>query len=195
MGRDVLVLDTTAFIMGFNPSSVAAPTFSVPAVMNELSSRSLASLRSDASIQTGKLTVRTPSEKSLETVRKTSSELGEKFSLSDTDFQVLALAIDLRTEGDKPTIVSDDYAVQNVAEHLELDYASLATFGISRRFDWILYCPACYRKYPQDRSRLKCEVCGTELRRRVIKKSLIRRRSLVRISNQEQCSHHYMVQS
>jgi UPF0271 protein len=176
--KKVLVLDTTAFIMGFNPSSVSIPTFSVPTVLEELSSRSFASLRSDASIESGKLSVRIPSQKSLETVRSVSLELGEKSALSETDLQVLALAIDLRMEGDNPTIVSDDYAVQNVAEHLELAYASLATFGISQRFGWILYCPACYRKYPQDRSRLTCEVCGTELRRRVSKKTLIRKRGL-----------------
>jgi endoribonuclease Nob1 len=173
LGTRVLVLDTSAFIMGFSPSSVSMPTFSVPAVLEELSSRSFASLRSNASIETGKLIVRTPTEKSLETVHDASSDLGEKFALSDTDFQVLALAVDLRSEGDSPTIVSDDYAVQNVAEHLKLGYASLATFGISRRFGWILFCPACYRKYPQDRSRQKCEVCGTELRRRVKKRTLI----------------------
>jgi UPF0271 protein len=181
--KEVLVLDTTAFIMGFNPSSVTAQTFSVPAVMQELSSRSFASLRSDASVETGKLIVRAPTDKSLETVRNVSSELGEKFVLSDADLQVLALAIDLRTEGKNPTIVSDDYAVQNVAEHLVLNYVSLATFGISQRFNWTLYCPACYRKYPQDRSRRTCEVCGTELRRRVSKKSLIRKRSLSQISS------------
>ncbi len=169
--------------MGFSPSSIASPTFSVPAVLQELSARSFASLRSDASIEAGKLIVRMPSEESLEAVHKASLEFGEKFALSQTDFQVLALAIDLRVEGEKPIIVSDDYAVQNVAEHLELDYASLATFGISQRFDWILYCPACYRKYPQDRSRLSCEICGTELRRRVSRKSLVRRKSPSKISD------------
>jgi UPF0271 protein len=178
LGKDVLVLDTTAFIMGFNPSSVATSTLSVPGVMEELSSRSFATLRSNASIETGKLTVRMPTDRSLETVRNVSLELGEKLVLSEADFQVLALAIDLRMEGDRPTIVSDDYAVQNVAEHLELDYASLATFGISKRFGWILYCPACYRKYPQDRLKLMCEVCGTELKRRVSRKSLVRKKNL-----------------
>jgi UPF0271 protein len=182
LGKEVLVLDTTAFIMGFDPSSVTTSTFSVPAVLEELSSRSFASIRSDASRESGKLSIRMPTEKSLETVRSVSLELGEKFALSETDFQVLALALDLRMEGDNPTIVSDDYAVQNVAEQLELAYASLATFGISRRFGWILYCPACYRKYPQDRSRLTCKVCGTELRRRVSRKSLIQKRSLSQIS-------------
>lgn len=173
MGTHVLVLDTSAFIMGFSPSSVSTPTFSVPTVLEELSSRSFASLRSNASIETGKLIIRTPTGKSLETVHDASSDLGEKFALSETDFQVLALAVDLRSEGDSPTIVSDDYAVQNVAEHLKLAYASLTTFGISRKFGWILSCPACYRKYPQDRSRQNCEVCGTELRRRVRRRSLI----------------------
>ncbi len=174
--------------MGFNPSSVAAPTFSVPAVLQELSARSFASLRSDTSIETGKLVVRMPSKESLEAVHRASLELGEKFALSQTDFQVLALAMDIRTEGDKPIIVSDDYSVQNVAEHLELDYTSLATFGISQRFDWVLYCPACYRKFPQDRSRLSCEICGTELRRRVSRKSLVRRKSLSKISSERATS-------
>ena len=71
----------------------------------------------------------------------------------------VALALDLKLDGQEPVIVSDDYAVQNMAEHLSLNYGSLANFGIVHKFNWIMYCPACHRRStgPEKTSR----VCGT----------------------------------
>lgn len=166
----VLVLDTSAFVMGFNPLSVDLEVFTVPAVERELSQTSLAMIRFSTSRNSGKLEVREPSEPSRFCIREESLRLGEKLVLSEADSQILALALDLRANGLEPVVVSDDYAIQNVAERLDVSYASLATFGISYEFNWISYCPACFRRYPQTYQLPECQVCGTGLKRKVLRK-------------------------
>ena len=166
----VLVLDTSAFIVGFNPLSVNVKAFTVPAVEHELSLTSMAMIRFLTSRDSGRLEVRKPSEMSRSRVAEESLRLGEQLVLSEADSQILALALDLKGSGLIPVLVSDDYAVQNVAEKLSIAYTSLATFGILYEFNWISYCPACSRRYPQAYSQNECQICGTELKRKVLRK-------------------------
>lgn len=91
-------------------------------------------------------------------------------ALSRADASVLALALDLHKEGKTPIIVSDDYAVQNVAEGAGISYQSLATLGIRQKFDWTFYCPACFRRYPGAGDLEVCPVCGTKLKRKPLRK-------------------------
>jgi UPF0271 protein len=156
--------------MGVNPSTIKGNVYSVPEVEFELPPKSMAALRFTTSKDSSVLLVKVPQKLSYEAVRRASLKLGEKGALSKADLQILALALDLRMDGMNPIIVSDDYAIQNVAEHLGLGYTSLATFGISHEFNWSLYCPACFRRYPYSYFERRCEVCGTELKRRVLRK-------------------------
>jgi UPF0271 protein len=103
-------------------------------------------------------------------VQEASSRVGDVGVLSSADLEVLALALGLKQDGVSPAIVSDDYAVQNVSETLGIEHASLATVGIARKFDWIYYCPACFRKYTVEDADRVCRVCGTHLKRKVIRK-------------------------
>ncbi|HEY4822099.1 MAG TPA: hypothetical protein VIH83_00240 [Candidatus Bathyarchaeia archaeon] len=169
----VLVLDTSAFIMGFNPSA-SSEVYTVEAVEKELLTGTMAQLRFRLSKEKGNLTVQPPSPRSRETVDEASTRAGEKGVLSEADRDVVALALDLRQSGLDPVIVSDDYAVQNLAEHLQLKYGSLANFGIVHKFQWIMYCPACHRRYRQPAR--TCRICGTELRRKVLSKTRIGKR-------------------
>ncbi len=166
----VLVLDTSAFIMGFNPSLVGQ-TFTVDAVEDELSKGTMVQLRFRLSKEKGDLTVKPPSDRARATVEATSRKTGEKGYLSQADRDVVALTLDLKDSGLDPTIVSDDYAVQNLAEHLGLKYGSLANFGIIHKFRWVMYCPACHRRFkPPEKN---CRVCGTGLKRKVLSKTRI----------------------
>jgi UPF0271 protein len=166
-----LVLDTSALIMGLNPSALELPTYSVPSVMEELIPDTLPYTRFGASRDSGHLIVRRPTASSISTVHETSSRVGDIGVLSNADVEVLALALDLKKSGFSPAIVSDDYAIQNVSETLDIEHASLATFGITRRFNWVYYCPACLRRYPIEDADQTCRVCGTRLKRKVVKKT------------------------
>jgi len=169
-GVKVLVLDTSALVMGLNPSALNLSTYSVPSVMEELIPDTLPYARFGASRDSGHLTVRMPTQRSMRNVRETASGVGDVGVLSKADIEVLALALDLKKNGLSPAIVSDDYAVQNVSETLSIEHASLATFGIAQKFDWIYYCPACFRRYTIGDAGQTCRVCGTRLKRKVVRK-------------------------
>jgi len=167
---NVLVLDASALVMGLNPSALDLPTYSVPSVTNELLPDTLSYARFSTSQESGHLTVKKPTSSSMKAVEEASSKVGDVGVLSRADLEVLALALDLRQSGLSPIIVSDDYAIQNVSETLGVEHASLATFGIAKKFDWIYYCPACFRRYTVEDAGRPCRVCGTPLRRRVVRK-------------------------
>src|SRR5438309_8295889 len=126
----------------------------------------------------GKVSLRVPSPRAFESVEAESTKPGEKGHVSQADREVVALALDLKQDGQDPVILSDDYAVQNMAEHLHLSYGSLANFGIAHKFDWIMYCPACHRR--STGSEKTCRVCGTELKRKVLSRSKLARNQPVK---------------
>jgi endoribonuclease Nob1 len=154
--------------MGFNPSR-KGEAYSVSAVEEELSNGSMPQLRFRMFSEKGDLTVKPPSVRARTIVEEATSRMGEAGYLSKADREVLALALDLKLDGRETVIVSDDYAVQNVADQLEIGHSSLANFGIVHRFRWIMYCPACFRRYkPPEKT---CRVCGTALKRKVLSKT------------------------
>ena len=170
----VLVLDTSAFIAGFDPFAAEDKTYSVPAVGKELKPDFIPKLRFEAASERGKLILLEPDVILLEAVRKSSTEAGDVKFLSETDLKILALAKQLKAQGFSPTIVTDDYSIQNVATRLELDYEPLMTYGIRFQLKWLVYCPACYKKYPPDYKYDKCEICGTKLKRKPLTKKQVR---------------------
>jgi endoribonuclease Nob1 len=168
----VLVLDTSAFIMGFNPSGTRG-SYTVEEVEKELLPGTTPYLRFQTSKEKEDLKIQDPSPQSRKTIEVASGETGDRDQLSLADKSIVALALDLKDSGEEPVIVSDDYAVQNLAEHLGLKYGALANFGIVHKFRWIMYCPACHRRYSG--AGKKCPVCGTDLRRRVLSKTRVAR--------------------
>ncbi len=171
MNKRAIVLDTSAFIAGFDPLAVTERQYTVPEVRRELAVGSMPWMRLKAAVENRKLIVRKPKDFFLQEIREASKKVGDMRYLSEADLQVLALALELKDKGLSPLIVTDDYSIQNVANKIDVEFTSLLTFGIKFRFKWILYCPACYRKYPSDYKFKICEVCGTELKRKPKKKT------------------------
>lgn len=171
MKRRVIVLDTSAFIAGFDPLAVPEKQYTVPEVKKELIAGSMPWMRFNAAIENRKLNIRNPKSSVLQEILEASRKVGDMRYLSEADLQVLALALELKGRGLSPLIITDDYSIQNVANKIDVEFTSLMTFGIKFRFKWILYCPACYRKYPSDYKFKICEVCGTALKRKPKKKT------------------------
>lgn len=169
------MLDTSAFIAGFDPLSVSDRQYSVPIVRKELASNSMPMMRFNAAVENRRLTVKSPKLSYLKSVKEASRKVGDVLYLSEADFDVLALALELKSEGYNPLIVTDDYSIQNVANQINVDFTSLMTYGIRFRFNWILYCPACYKKHPSDYRFKVCKVCGTELKRKPLKRTRVRK--------------------
>ena len=161
-----MVLDTSAFVGGFDPFTIREEQVAPPMVEEEVKRNSMTLLRFSTAVESGRLKIFAPSQEFLNKVKASATSVGDSFFLSETDLQVLALALEIKTRGDSPQIVTDDYSIQNVATKLGLSFVSLVTFGIRRQLNWIRYCPACHRIYPANYKSKTCQICGTELKRK-----------------------------
>ncbi len=123
-------------------------------------------VRFKTAVESGKLRIKAPSENFWNKVKTSANRVGDSFFLSETDMQILALALEVKALGCTPQIVTDDYSIQNVATQMGIEFVPLATFGIRRLLEWVRYCPACHREYPPDCKSTTCTVCGTVLKRK-----------------------------
>jgi len=169
--RRVIVLDTSAFVAGFDPFSISEEQYTVPMVQEEIMRNSIAWVRFKTAMESRRLIVKSPDKTFLVEVKASATLVGDTFFLSETDLQVLALALELKEKGHNPTIVTDDYSIQNVANQIGIEFASLVTFGIRFRLNWLRYCPACGREYSPNYKSKTCKVCGTELKRKPLRKT------------------------
>jgi UPF0271 protein len=135
-------------------------------VEEEIRTNSMTWVRFKAATENGTVTIKKPAQEAREKVDECAIQVGDSFFLSETDKQVLALALDLKSSGSTPQIVTDDYSIQNVAKRMGIEFTSLATFGIRRVLEWMRYCPACHREYAANCVSTECVVCGTALKRK-----------------------------
>ena len=147
------VLDASAFI---RDRSYDGPLATVPAVREELADDAV--YRSEAMEGAG-MRVHVPGEDSVARVRSAAAETGDDGVLSRTDRRLLAAAVELDA-----TLVSDDYAVQNVADGLGVETETIERDGITERRDWAFQCAGCGREFDDDPGR--CPVCGAEATRK-----------------------------
>jgi UPF0271 protein len=147
------VLDSSAFIHEYHTSEQMA---SIPAVEEELEDES--AYRFDAMEGAG-MHIHIPADNTVETIERAAVETGDGEELSDTDVRLVAAAFEL--DG---TLVTDDYAMQNVAEHLGVAVEVIARDGISEQRDWRFQCQGCGREFDDHRDR--CPICGSDLSRK-----------------------------
>jgi len=138
-------------------------------VKEEIKETSMSAVRFTTAVESGKLKIKMPSETFLTKVKASATLVGDVSFLSETDIHILALALQLKTQGYNPQIITDDYSIQNVATQMNVEFASLTTAGIRRRLQWIRYCPACHRRYTPDSPKKTCETCGTSLKRKPVR--------------------------
>ena len=92
--------------------------------------------------QTNRLQIRDPSEESISVVRNTADETGDSATISEQDISIIALALENKIE-----LITDDFAVTNVARQLKIQTSSLMTQGISTVGKWISYCSMCGKEF------------------------------------------------
>ncbi len=167
--RPVFVLDTSAMIYGFNPRLIEGDHYTTPRVEAELLGKRTKAV-TDLSISSGCLKVKSPKDEQKEKVRVRAASTGDASVLSETDIEVVALALEFKEEGQAPTVISDDYSLQNLCTNLEISFQPMMTKGISQAFWWFLYCPACGATYEKSLRSNICQVCGHTLKRKVYSK-------------------------
>lgn len=169
---EAIVIDSSAIIAHDLLLSLTE-AITTPQVLNELKDCT-SKLKAEVAVSMKKLKVMEPSPQYLSRVEKLASQEGDLNKLSITDISILALALQLREQGRKVTILTDDYAMMNVAQKLNLSYKPIKTIGIKAVLRWIKYCPNCGTVY---RGKLnECPVCGTTLKLKGIKRKALSRR-------------------
>lgn len=157
-----LVLDTTAFYAGVPYTNTSENLVTTPDVISEVSNERTRSL-----IALSKINVLQGTPQNLKTVQDAAKKTGDS-TMSKADLSVLALCLNIAEEGNEAILLSDDFAVENVASRLGIKARPLMTNGIKTASEWVFFCPACGKKY--SKQRLDCLVCGTKLEKRLKKK-------------------------
>ena len=147
------VLDASAFIQEYHTRE---PTATVPSVREELEDES--AYRYDAMEGSG-MHIQIPEDGTVERVRRAAASSGDLETLSGTDIRLIAATLEL--DG---TLVTDDYAMQNVAEGLDLTVEVIAQEGIDEQRDWQFQCQGCGREFDDHRER--CPICGSSFARK-----------------------------
>jgi len=153
------VLDSTAFFAGI-PFQGEGRYYTTYHVMDEVGSRGIGSQLIHSRVQ-----VTEPSKESLQKVRQVSMKTGDFKSLSEADSSIIAVSLDLASGGGDVILVTDDFAVRNVAEALGINLSNTQVRGGWKQITWVTYCKGCGKEY-SDPKKTTCDVCGTKLSRK-----------------------------
>ena len=160
MSEKIHVLDSTAFFRGI-PFQGTGRYYTTYHVMDEVGSRGIGAQLIHSRVQ-----VTEPSKESLQKVKQVSAKTGDSKSLSEADASILAVSLDLASAGGDVTLVTDDFAVRNVAEVLGVGLSETNVRGGEwKQITWITYCKGCGKQYPDPKATI-CDVCGTKLSRK-----------------------------
>lgn len=163
MASSEFVLDASAFYMGV-PFISNSKFYTTNSVFKEVKHIKKSYGALEALIDTNKLEVIEPEAPFLQQVISTAKKTGDFSRCSSADLSIIALALQLKT-----TIVSDDYAVENIATLLNIPVKSVGNRGITEIRKWIAFCSTCGKAYGPNK--IECALCGNRLRHR-FKKSL-----------------------
>ena len=152
------VLDASAFYTGI-PFLSSSKCYTTNLVFEEIEHIKKPYHAIEALLDAGNLKVIEAEEPYITSVINIAKKTGDFSKLSFADLSILALAMQL-----KITLISDDYAVGNVAALLNIPLKTTGTKGITKVGRWITFCRACGKAYkPNIR---ECMLCGNKLRRR-----------------------------
>ncbi len=146
----VHVIDSSAI---FQRKAVYANMVTVPEVAAEILDEASAIYFSVKDLR-----VEEASTESVEEVVEMAKKTGDIHKLSKTDIRVLAKALDEMKKGNEVVLVTDDYAIQNVAMKLGIKFEGIIQSQISKEFKWVKVCKGCGRRIDSD----ICPVCGSE---------------------------------
>lgn len=152
-----LALDATAFYQGFHSHSVNT-CITTRLVYEEIChiQNKLATLQ--ALILNNRLMIFEPKIRTIRLVQSAAKQAGES-RLTEADVSILALAKDYNAR-----LVTDDFAICNLAKTMSIAILNLGTKGIGDIRKWIKYCSSCGRGYSAIKS--VCPRCGNKLRAR-----------------------------
>lgn len=113
-------------------------------------------------LDTDRLRIQDPDSDIIEFVSNMAKRTGDFQKLSSADISAVALAHQLST-----SLVTDDFAVSNLAKNLKIPVQPIMTKGIKDVGRWTHYCAGCKKGF----SGLEfCPNCGNKLNRKLLKR-------------------------
>lgn len=155
-------LDATAFYQGFHLHSNNT-CITTGLVFEEISHIQEKFSVLESLISNKRIVILEPDEKTIEMINSIITQIGET-RLSKADISIIALA-----KESNATLVTDDFAICNLAKTLAIELLNLGTKGIKDTRKWIKFCKSCGKGYPPTQK--VCSLCGNKLRIRFKKLS------------------------
>jgi len=157
---DFRILDASAFYAGV-PFRSSDDCYTTSSVYDEIKHIKKNHDALGTLLETNRLKIREPEKNSMNAAIKASKNTGDFPQLSIQDLSIIALCIEMNGE-----IISDDFAISNVAKNLGLKISPIMTQGIEDVGKWIHYCPGCRTNHTKGK---ECPMCGTSLKRKLLK--------------------------
>ena len=157
---DFRILDASAFYAGI-PFGSSNECYTTSLVYDEIKHIKKNQEVLETLLETNRLKIRDPGKESTEMAIKKKKNTGDYQQLSKQDLSIIALCMDLDGQ-----IITDDFAISNVAKNLELKISPIMTRGIKDVGKWVHYCPGCRVNHKSGR---ECPMCGTPLKRKLLK--------------------------
>jgi len=157
---DFRILDASAFYAGI-PFGSSSDCYTTTIVYNEIKHIKKNHEVLETLLETNRLKIKDPDEESTKAAIRASKDTGDYQQLTKQDLSIIALGIGLKGQ-----IITDDFAISNVAKNLGLKISPVMTLGIKDVGKWIHYCPGCRSNHG---SGTECPKCGTLLKRKLLK--------------------------
>ena len=154
------VLDATAFYAGI-PFVSNDLFMTTSAVYEEIQHIKTKQGALEMLQQTNRLQIRDPDKEFISIVKDTANKTGDITTISEQDISIISLALENKIE-----LITDDFAVTNIARQLKIQTISLMTNGINIIGKWISYCSMCGKEFSKEK---ECPICGSKLNRKLIK--------------------------
>ena len=155
------ILDATAFYAGV-PFNSQDSYYVTPLVYDEIKHIKKNHSALEILLDSKRLIIQEPKEEFSRKVRNAAKKTGDLNNLSHGDISCIALSLELDTE-----LISDDFAVSNVAQQIGIITKPIMTKGIKTVGKWIHYCPSC----GVSSKKSICPNCGNKLRKKLIAKN------------------------
>ncbi len=150
------ILDATSFYAGI-PFSSQDVCYTTPQVFEEVKYIKKNQDAIPALIESNRLKIVEPEQKFTQEVLRKAEETGDYQRLSKEDVSVIALCLQLGGE-----LITDDFAVSNVAKHMRLKVLPIMTKGAEKK-EWFYFCAGCNASFSKVSV---CPICGNRLVRR-----------------------------
>jgi UPF0271 protein len=157
---DFRILDASAFYAGV-PFRSSEDCYTTSLVYDEIQHIKKNHDALGILLETNRLKIREPDGQSTQAAIKAAKNTGDFPQLSKQDISIIALGIETKGQ-----IITDDFAISNVAKNIGLNIVPIMTKGIKDVGKWIHYCPGCKASYQNGK---ECSICGTALKRKLLK--------------------------